>query len=267
MDLASHSARLPGFREQVTEDDFNDDVRLAALLAAQPQESDPRAGDVYHAMTYGWLAGELIRRVDGRSVGTFFADEVARPLGLDVWIGQPARLNPGWPAWSTPRTGGRTTGTQPMLPRMSSGGPCWHLGGCHETVRIGTRRRSRPPAGSERSARSPVCTGVSRMAGSWEASACCLRRYFSWAAPRSHGGWTRCSRRRRHSGSGSSCRPIPRSLALPEMHSGMSGRVGQSTAPASQRVGVSYVINLMRDENLVDPRSDSLLKALAGVVS
>ena len=43
----------------------------------------------YHALTYGWLAGELVRRIDGRTLGTFFADEVAAPLGLDFWIGLP----------------------------------------------------------------------------------------------------------------------------------------------------------------------------------
>ena len=92
IDLASHRARLPGLRERVTEDDFTDDVRLAALLAAQPQEADPRGGNVYHAFTFGWLCGEVVRRVDGRSVGEFFAQEVARPLGLDTWIGLPSEL-------------------------------------------------------------------------------------------------------------------------------------------------------------------------------
>jgi CubicO group peptidase (beta-lactamase class C family) len=46
-----------------------------------------RAG--YHGMAYGVLLGELVRRVDGRSIGTFFRDEVAEPLGLDAWIGLP----------------------------------------------------------------------------------------------------------------------------------------------------------------------------------
>jgi CubicO group peptidase (beta-lactamase class C family) len=62
---------------------------MAALLAAQPQESDPRAVAVYHPLTFGWLCGELVRRVDGRSVGRFLAEEVAGPLDLEVWIGLP----------------------------------------------------------------------------------------------------------------------------------------------------------------------------------
>ena len=43
----------------------------------------------YHALTYGWLAGELIRRTDGRSPGQFVAEEISGPLGLDLWIGLP----------------------------------------------------------------------------------------------------------------------------------------------------------------------------------
>jgi CubicO group peptidase (beta-lactamase class C family) len=42
-----------------------------------------------HALTFGFLAGELVRRVDGRSLGTFFRDELAEPLGLDIHIGVP----------------------------------------------------------------------------------------------------------------------------------------------------------------------------------
>jgi CubicO group peptidase (beta-lactamase class C family) len=92
VEVASHQARLPGIRAPVDEDEMLDDRRMAALLADQAQEEDPRARDAYHALTYGWLCGELVRRVDGRSVGRFFAEEVARPLGLELWIGLPAEL-------------------------------------------------------------------------------------------------------------------------------------------------------------------------------
>ena len=44
--------------------------------------------------TFGWLVGELIRRVDGRTVGTFWRDEIAEPLGLDFWIGLPEEIEP-----------------------------------------------------------------------------------------------------------------------------------------------------------------------------
>lgn len=91
-ELVSHRACLPGVARTVSEEDILDGSRMAALLAGQPQESDARAASTYHALTYGWLCGELVRRVDGRTVGRFFADEVAGPLGLELWIGIPPEL-------------------------------------------------------------------------------------------------------------------------------------------------------------------------------
>jgi CubicO group peptidase (beta-lactamase class C family) len=89
-DVVSHTARLPAVRTPLVERDMTDPQWLAALLAGQEQERDPRAAFIYHGMTFGWLCGELIRRVDGRTLGRFFAEEIAAPLELDVWIGLPA---------------------------------------------------------------------------------------------------------------------------------------------------------------------------------
>ena len=50
---------------------------------------EPGTAHGYHAVTYGWLVGEVVRRITGKSLGTFFADEVAGPLGLEFWIGLP----------------------------------------------------------------------------------------------------------------------------------------------------------------------------------
>ncbi|HTO00806.1 MAG TPA: serine hydrolase domain-containing protein, partial [Microthrixaceae bacterium] len=50
---------------------------------------EPGTQHGYHAVTYGWLVGELIRRVSGQSIGEYFAANVAAPLGLDFWIGLP----------------------------------------------------------------------------------------------------------------------------------------------------------------------------------
>jgi len=58
-------------------------------LAAMTPTWDPGTAHGYHAVTYGWLVGEVVRRITGRSLGTFFADEVAGPLGLEFWIGLP----------------------------------------------------------------------------------------------------------------------------------------------------------------------------------
>jgi CubicO group peptidase (beta-lactamase class C family) len=93
-DVVSHHARLPGIRKPLREIDLTNDVLIARLLAEQAPETDPRAQFAYHSLTYGWLCGELIRRVDGRSVGRFFAEEIASPLRLELWIGLPEAYEP-----------------------------------------------------------------------------------------------------------------------------------------------------------------------------
>ena len=62
---------------------------VVEALAAQNPLWEPGTAHGYHALTFGWLVGEVVRRVTGTSIGTFFAREVAGPLGLDFWIGLP----------------------------------------------------------------------------------------------------------------------------------------------------------------------------------
>ena len=75
------------------EDALDWDTVTAALAASAPAW-EPGTAHGYHAVTYGWLVGEVVRRVSGRSLGTFFQEEVAAPLGLDFWIGLPADQEP-----------------------------------------------------------------------------------------------------------------------------------------------------------------------------
>jgi CubicO group peptidase (beta-lactamase class C family) len=64
------------------------DTVIDALADSRPRW-EPGTQHGYHAVTYGWLVGEIVRRVSGRSLGRFFAEEVAAPLGLEFWIGLP----------------------------------------------------------------------------------------------------------------------------------------------------------------------------------
>lgn len=92
--LVTHSAGLPGLTTPVSAEESFDDVRMAQLLAAQAPLTAPGETIAYHVLTYGWLCGELLRRVDGRSIGRFWREEIAEPLGLDVWIGLPEAAEP-----------------------------------------------------------------------------------------------------------------------------------------------------------------------------
>jgi CubicO group peptidase (beta-lactamase class C family) len=92
--VLSHTAGVPGLRSSFTTDDVPDYERMAAATAAEPPFWPPGERLAYHALTFGWICGELVRRTDGRSVGRFLADEVAEPLGLDLWIGLPVEEEP-----------------------------------------------------------------------------------------------------------------------------------------------------------------------------
>src|SRR5215470_6144013 len=84
--LLSHRAGLQALVQPLppaTQYDWT--AMCAALAAAAPCLEPGRLG--YHPVTYGWLVGELVRRIDGRSLGTFFREEIAAPLGADFHIG------------------------------------------------------------------------------------------------------------------------------------------------------------------------------------
>jgi CubicO group peptidase (beta-lactamase class C family) len=85
--LLSHRAGLPAITRTLPPETLYDWDAMCAALAAQAPWWEPGSAHGYHALTYAWLVGEVVRRVDGRSIGTFFRDEVAQPLGLDAHIG------------------------------------------------------------------------------------------------------------------------------------------------------------------------------------
>jgi CubicO group peptidase (beta-lactamase class C family) len=88
--LMSHSSGLSGWKEKITKETLYDWDKAVALLAAQAPFWEPGTAPGYHALTQGYLVGEVIRRVAGASVGTVFRTEIAEPLGADFWIGLPA---------------------------------------------------------------------------------------------------------------------------------------------------------------------------------
>jgi CubicO group peptidase (beta-lactamase class C family) len=87
--LLSHQAGLPGFEAPTPLEDFYDWEKVTTRLAGQAPLWPPGTRNSYHAMTFGFLAGELIRRITGLSPGQFLAREVAGPLNADIFIGLP----------------------------------------------------------------------------------------------------------------------------------------------------------------------------------
>jgi len=92
--MLNHSSALPALREPVKAEGYNDWNYMVERLAAEKPFWEPGTRNGYHMITYGWTVGELVRRASGKSLGTFFKDEVAEPLGIDFWIGLPEDKEP-----------------------------------------------------------------------------------------------------------------------------------------------------------------------------
>ena len=85
--LLSHTSGLSGFAQPFSNEDAYDSVASASKLASQAPWWEPGTSAAYHATTFGTLNGELVRRVTGKSLGQFVADEIAQPMSADFHIG------------------------------------------------------------------------------------------------------------------------------------------------------------------------------------
>lgn len=87
--VLNHRAGLPVLDRPLAPEEALDPHRGPAAVAAQAPAWEPGTDHGYHALTYGWMVDELVRRVTGRWAGEWLAAEVAGPLGLDLWLGLP----------------------------------------------------------------------------------------------------------------------------------------------------------------------------------
>ncbi len=92
--VLGHTAGLSGWDPAISGSDLYDWDRAVGVLAAQAPWWEPGTTSGYHALTQGYLEGEIVRRVTGRTIGTFFREEVAGPLGADFHIGLPESEEP-----------------------------------------------------------------------------------------------------------------------------------------------------------------------------
>jgi len=92
--VLSHQAGLPYVVGDFTLDDALAWDPVVRAIAAQAPIWEPGTKHGYHMRTFGWMAGEIVRRIDGRTIGAFWRDEIADPLGLDFWIGLPEEIEP-----------------------------------------------------------------------------------------------------------------------------------------------------------------------------
>jgi len=85
--LLSHTAGLPGFNKVIKMETLYNWKEIVNILAAQTPSWEPGTRSGYHSITQGYLLGELVRRVTGKTIGTFFREEISDPLNADFYIG------------------------------------------------------------------------------------------------------------------------------------------------------------------------------------
>jgi CubicO group peptidase (beta-lactamase class C family) len=89
--VLSHRAGVPAFAERISPEECHIPGFAAARLASQTSEWEPGTAHGYHSLSLGFLLGEIVQRVSGRSLGTVWRERFGEPLGLDSWIGLPAK--------------------------------------------------------------------------------------------------------------------------------------------------------------------------------
>jgi CubicO group peptidase (beta-lactamase class C family) len=90
--VLAHRAGLAAVEGQLTLADVLAWDPVVRAIAAQAPNWEPGTAHGYHARSYGWILGEVVRRVTGRSLGRYFAEAIAAPLALEFWIGLPAEV-------------------------------------------------------------------------------------------------------------------------------------------------------------------------------
>jgi len=92
--MLDHSVGLPAFKTPLRHGGCTDWDYMVEMLADEEPFWSPGTRNGYHMINFGWTVGELVRRASGKSLGAFFRDEIAKPLGVEFWIGAPEDVEP-----------------------------------------------------------------------------------------------------------------------------------------------------------------------------
>ncbi len=275
--LLGHRSGLAAVRAILAPEALYDWDAMCGALAAEEPWWTPGTAHGYHAVTFGWLVGEVVRRITGRSLGTYFRDEIARPLQLDFHIGLPDSEH------------GRVAEMGP-IPMPAGEDDTEHLASVilSDPEGLAARAFTNPPSmalgvnnAAWRSAEIPGANG--------HATARALARVYGVLARGGEqdgvqlldaAGITRCRQEQSHGpdlvlpvdtrfGLGFMLpqnRPDARFGPSPHAfgHPGAGGSVGFADPDA--KIGFGYVMNRMGPHILLDPRAVALIDAVYGVV-
>ena len=273
--LLTHQAGLPAVDRTFTPEELFAWHPMVEALAAQAPHWPPGTAHGYHAMTFGWLVGEVVRRVSGRSVGELFAAEVAAPLGLEYHIGGlPAELEPltarlsgtsrGQEARSEAPAAATATATttattttdpsslsfralNPTDPPLRANDPAYHRAEMPAANGIGTARA--------------LARMYAALLGEVDGVRLLQPATVAAATTRQTSGIDRVTFRESAFGLGFALGADvhPAAGAAAFGHPGMGGSLGY--ADPELGFGFGYVMNRMRPESLGDPRAGALVEA------
>lgn len=270
--LLSHRAGLPAIRARLPDEALYDWDRMTTALAAEAPWWPPGTRHGYHPMTFGWLVGEVLRRASGRSVGRLLAEDVARPLGLDLHIGlaeaehaRVARMARPAPDPGNPEAmgfmqkmladpGGMTAlaFANPLSIATGSNTPEWRraeipAANAHGTARAVARLYGALAGGGTLDGVEVLPRDILRLA--WQEQSCGDDAVLG-VSTRFSLGWMLSQDR-----PGAAFGPGRRSFG----HPGAGGSVGFADPDA--RLGFCYAMNRMGAHILVDPRATALIDA------
>ncbi len=268
----SHRAGIPAFRATQPVDALYDWRAMGSALAAEAPWWEPGTNHGYHAVTYGWFASELAYRLTGKSLGTYLQEEISRPLDLECWIGTPpavdplaADLVPAPPDESLPDLLGDEMRERPdgMVAKTFNNPPL-PFGDFNDR----TWRAAEIPAANGHTHARALATLYGALAGNGRIGD------FPLLAPE----LSRTAREERSAGPDAVLWENPTRFGFGFMlnqearrfafgptdssfgHPGMGGSLGFADPEA--QIGFGYVMNLLRNELLIDERSSRLIDAV-----
>lgn len=274
--VLAHRVGVPALDRPLTPAEAADHDHAAAAVAAQAPTWAPGTDHGYHAQTYSWLTGELVRRVTGRSLGAFVADEIAGPARADLWIGLPA---------AQAHRAGRAGPTEaPVVPGAPRAKPKRALVEAYTNPQSLTRRAfdSITPAPDEndpayRAAELPGSNGIGTAEGLARLYASLIgevdggQRLFTPATLRlarteASSGPDRVLAVPSRFGLGYMLHGIASPLLTPHSfgHPGRGGALG--FADPETGIALGYVTNGMRQGVTADPRAQALVRAVREAV-
>jgi CubicO group peptidase (beta-lactamase class C family) len=274
--LLSHQAGLAAVRKPLDDDALFKWDKMTAALAEQEPWWEPGTRHGYHALTFGYLVGEVIRRISGKTPGTYLRDEIAGPLGLDLHIGLDAKDD------------ARTADMIPMPP-PGPGEPNLFADIMKDTESVTYKAFMNPPGGmrpglvntrERRAAEIPAANGHTtarslaklygtlarggeldgvRVMSKEQVAKCSLEQASGPDALLMIN--TRFSLGFMMSQPGASLGPNAKSFG----HPGAGGSLGYADPEA--KIGFGYTMNKMHSSLLIDPRATALIDAIYASLS